>query len=451
MTRPPPVVAQYLSRYASPEARLADALAERYRAVLVVPAHRELPGFTSGYQPAIDGAGGRVLLIVVVNAAEPLAASTWPAHRELLAALRQEGPAQALPDEQAAWLVRATAHDLLLLDRASPERSFPAKQGVGLARRIGCDIALALWARGRVELPYLYCTDADTRLSSNHFEPQPEQPAAGIVHAFWHEPGGDPRIDRATAVYELGLRYHVAGLAHARSPYAFHSIGSAMAPHAVAYAAVRGFPKRLAGEDFYLLDKLAKVGAIWRADDARVSIASRASSRTVHGTGVAAARIAAELDAGSTAFYHPHNFELLRLWLGELEELAEHRDLARTRAAIAHSAGADRAALEGVLDELGAWPALRRALAETPGAPQLRARLHTWFDGFRTLKLIHGLRRRGFASVELRRALAADWSPVAREAADGCIDELRRQLEAHLARSPPRCGVAHRSALARRP
>src|SRR5690606_41166471 len=69
---------------------------------------------------AIDGAGGRVLLIVVVNAAEPLAASTWPAHRELLAALRQEGPAQALPDEQAAWLVRATAHDLLLLDRASP-------------------------------------------------------------------------------------------------------------------------------------------------------------------------------------------------------------------------------------------------------------------------------------------------------------------------------------------
>ena len=46
---------------------------------------------------------------------------------------------------------------------------------------------------------------------------------------------------------------------YARSPYAFHTIGSTMAVSANHYAKVRGFPKREAGEDFYLLNKLAKV------------------------------------------------------------------------------------------------------------------------------------------------------------------------------------------------
>jgi hypothetical protein len=32
--------------------------------------------------------------------------------------------------------------------------------------------------------------------------------------------------------------------------------------------------------------------------------------------------------------------------------------------------------------------------------------LHTWFDGFRTLKLVHGLRAAGFASIPWRLALS---------------------------------------------
>ena len=61
----------------------------------------------------------------------------------------------------------------------------------------------------------------------------------------------------------LSLRYYVAGMKYARSHLThFHTIGSTMAVRASYYAKVRGFPKREAGEDFYLLNKLAKVGTV---------------------------------------------------------------------------------------------------------------------------------------------------------------------------------------------
>lgn len=433
--------AQYLARFASAEVALAGAVRERYRAALVVPAFRERSGWLAGYRAALEGARGRVLVIVVVNAAEEQALAHQTRHRELLEVLR--GPdARRVSSAPPAWLACHGPYDVLAIDRASPEFCLPPRQGVGLARRIGTDVALALYAAGQLELPYLYGTDADACLPRNYFETIPERPAAAIAFSFWHVPGDNARIDAATAVYELGLRYYVAGLAHARSPYAFHALGSCLAIEANAYAAVRGYPKRLSGEDFYVLDKLAKVGSIWRADEARVELVSRASSRTVHGTGVAAVRIADELARGTTSFYHPQIFTLLAHWLEVVDAFVEGRDIARARAELEGRAGAEWVRLEAVLTELGAWDALRRASHEVRVSAALRARLHTWFDGFRTLKLIHGLRRRGLDSTPYRRALAASWSPVAREAEEAPVDELRRRLAQHLSSQPAFVGVA---------
>jgi hypothetical protein len=97
--------------------------------------------------------------------------------------------------------------------------------------------------------------------------------------------------------------------------------------------------------------------------------------------------------------------------------------------------------LDAALGDLGAWDALARADRETRGPDALRAHLHTWFDGFRTLKLIHALRRGGFASVAYREALAAPWSPVSAAAGDAPVDVLRRALADHLADGPARRGV----------
>lgn len=437
-------VAQYLSRYASPEVAIAEAFDERYRSVLVVPAFREASGMLDQYRAALDAASGRVLVIVVVNAAAPFAVSSWPLHQELLLDLRGPRPTQ-LSSAPPAWLARHDGWDVLSIDRAHPETCLPDRQGVGLARRIGCDLALALHAAGRIEVPFLYCTDADAELPSRYFdEPLTNMPAAhsAITFAYWHVPGGDAAIDGATAVYELGLRYYVAGLAHAGSPYAFHALGSAMAVEASAYAAVRGFPKRLAGEDFYLLDKLAKVAPIWRDRARTVRLRSRASLRTAHGTGVAAVRLVAESRTDTMAFYNPRIFDLLGAWLRALDFFAAHRDIAGARRAALEPATAnDATRLDAVLEELGAWVSLELAASHTRSERALRHRLHTWFDGFRTLKLVHGLRNRGLESVPFREALRAPWCDTANDALGAPVDELRRRMADQYARLTPDVGL----------
>lgn len=436
-------VAQYLSRYASPEVAIAAAMRERYRSVLVVPAFREAPGMLHQYRAALDAAPGRVLVIVVVNAAAPVAASSWAQHHELLRDLRGPRSLQ-LESSPPAWLARHERWDVLSIDRAHPETCLPERQGVGLARRIGCDLALALYAAGGIEVPFLYCTDADAELPSGYFdEPLTTRPGAcsAITFGYWHVPGGDAAIDAATAVYELGLRYYVAGLVHAGSPFAFHALGSSMAVEANAYAAVRGFPKRLAGEDFYLLNKLAKVAPIWRDRARIVRLRSRASLRTAHGTGVAAVRLAAESSTGAPAFYNPRIFDLLAAWLRTLDEFAERRDVAGARTALESTAANDAAVLAAALEELGAWSSLELAASHTRSERALRHRLHTWFDGFRTLKLVHGLRNRGLESVPFREALSAPWCDTANDARGAPVDELRRRLADQYARLAPDVGL----------
>ena len=435
-------ISQYLSRYASAERALADGWGERYRAALVVPAFCEAPGVIAQYRAALDSASGRVLVLVVVNANESNAAAYWTEHQDLLSDL-QAGGARAIAGGPPAWLASHGHFDVLAIDRAHPDWCLPAGQGVGLARRIGCDLALALYAQGRLDDPFIYCSDADAALPAGYFDGAAlgTEAASARLFSFWHVLGGDGAIDVATALYELGLRYYVAGLVWAGSPYAFHALGSVMAVRAPAYAAVRGFPKRLAGEDFYLLDKLAKVGSIARHDPRTVSLRSRASERTPHGTGKAALALVRNPESTAAPFYNPAAFELLRVWLSALNEFARTRDSARARASLASSNGAD--ALQASLDELGAFAALESAAERCRGERALASRLHTWFDGFRTLKLLHALRDRGFPALPFRHALGgAPWCCSSEQAEQSSVDELRRLLFDRHASAPRMVGVA---------
>lgn len=432
---------QYLARYAAPESGLSRQLTERYHAALVVPAYRERPGFLDGYRAALESARGRVLVIVVVNAASPVALESWPEHAALLVCLRGDA-ARTLASTPPAFLARHGHFDLLGIDRAHPDHCFPEREGVGLARRIGCDLALAAIADGLVEDDLIYCTDADAELPAGYFE-RPARQAGGenscTVFGFWHMPSGDPRLDAATAVYELGLRYYVAGLAHAGSPYAYHSIGSTLAVRGSAYAAVRGFPRRLGGEDFYLLNKAAKVGPIWRDDAHVIRLASRASTRTVHGTGPAALRLSRERLIETAPLYHPEIFVALREWLQVMSSFAENRDLAAARARI--RTGPLHSAVDAVLEASGAWQALADADRQTRAPRALRLRLHTWFDAFRTLKFVHGLRERGSSSLPFRQALAeAPFRPIG-ASHDDPVDVLRRAFADSQAELPAAVGI----------
>ena len=120
-------------------------------------------------------------------------------------------------------------------------------------------------------------------------------------------------VHNATLQYEQALRYYVDGLRYADSPYAFFTIGSILIFNTAAYAKVRGFPKKSAGEDFYLLNKLAKIGRIAFLSNSCVELTSRLSTRVPFGTGPAVQQIMTLSENNSPyCYYSPAVFDELK-------------------------------------------------------------------------------------------------------------------------------------------
>ncbi len=417
---PEPAYRKYLEKYAEPEARFAQQIEQPYAAALVVPLHGEESSFLRDLEPALLAAPSRALLIAVVNATEAAPSRVHELNQRLLSELQARlFPVQELEaiagSPAAAKLGRVGGYDLLVVDRASSGRRFPDDQGVGLARRIGTDLAIALYARQRVESPWLGCTDGDARLPAQYFAENAATSPRGargvrrvaLTLPFWHVPSGDEAVDAATSDYELSLRYYTLGLAWAGSPYAYESMGSSTVALAEAYAEVRGFPRREAGEDFYLLDKLAKVGGIHRPSRAPIELRARRSERVPFGTG---ARVGELVDSGQgLVTYHPRVFELLRQTLRALRQAA----LERSEALVASElqAGLDPGsvgAISSALDELNAFEALRETFGASPERVVRKRRLLTWFDALRTLRFVHLVEgHAGLSRVPLAQALSA--------------------------------------------
>jgi hypothetical protein len=326
----------------------------------------------------------------------------------------------------------ASPRDVLLVDCFSDGRKLPPKGGVGHARKTGADLAAYLVHQRRVRSPWIHCSDADVYLPQRYFScstalsDTAAQETAALVYPFRHsiavDKTGDEasniqsnKIMQATRLYEYSLRYYVAGLSFARSPYSFHTIGSTIAVNAAHYAKVRGFPRRQAGEDFYLLNKLAKVGSIMQlsaeTDCEPIDIAARLSDRVPFGTGAAVGRIM-ELEDPAREFllYHPALFGLLRSWLGSLPAFWQSRSsdigvilsrgpVTEQQGSLSNHSPMDLQVLIGGLEESGAAEALQHALRQSSDANQFKRQMHTWFDAFRTLKLIHHLRDHHLPSI----------------------------------------------------
>ena len=135
--------------------------------------------------------------------------------------------------------------------------------GVGLARKIGMDIALTKFDYNSSIKRILICTDADCVVDTNYLseiskEFNQNNYEAAVVN-FAHDISGNDEETKAIICYEIFLRYYVFGLSFAKSDYAFHTIGSTMICTPEAYVKVEGMNKRKAAEDFYFLEKLAKI------------------------------------------------------------------------------------------------------------------------------------------------------------------------------------------------
>ena len=444
------VGAQYFARYAEPEIALTSELAERYLAALVVPVCGEAPSLLAGFERALSSANERVLLLLVVNATDAASATIHAENQRLLAHLAGAFPERrTLAHESVgtrAWLGRAEHHDLLWLDRASSGARLPAREGVGMARKLGGDLAALLWARGQLSCPLLACSDADVTLPADYFqrlsEPVSErQPSAAWLWPYRHQAGGDPAIDAATVLYEISLRYYVLGLAAAGSCYAYQSVGSTLCVDAAAYLSVRGVPKREAAEDFHLLDKLAKVGPLRRPFVTPLEIRARASERVPFGTGRRSREIASELANGRPlSLYSPRIFQALAAVLHGLDDFARSAEVAALSRAVELGVPEIAAPVQQILRDLGTFAALDSAAKQAPTGAVLRRRVHTWFDSLRTLRFVHGLRDRCLPSVPWRSALASAPFVPASFGTDSEPDAVCRVLALAEAELPLRVG-----------
>ena len=363
--------------------------------VLVIPAYRESPGLLQRLA-ALPGGAGRSLVILVLNRPD---SDPDPGANAALRLATHALPAGADAPGAHTFYPLNEHTDLYLHDIDLLAGAIPKARGVGLARKTGCDIAFKWMSQGAIAGRWICSTDADARLPQDYFPRLGglTPAAAAVVYPFWHAPGADTTCDLATALYELRLHHYVLGLEYARSPYAFHTLGSCLAVTFPAYAQVRGFPRRAGAEDFYLLNKLAKVGPVVRLAGSCIELESRESSRVPFGTGPAVANIgAAQNPADLALFYHPACFEALR---GFLEAVPHLRQAPLSSLPDLLAAGGLERSLalscRAVLASLGLGRAIDHCRRQG-GSPELFLRhFHQWFDGFRTLKFIHGLRDGG--------------------------------------------------------
>ena len=299
--------------------------------------------------------------------------------------------------------IKARPLRLAFIDASSPGYELPRKGGVGHARKIGMDKALTLLDSHRHGKKWIFCLDADTLVDSNylsslrnHFE---RFSPPGAVVAFSHRIPEDRRLAAGICCYEIFLRYYVLGLGWAGSPYAFHTIGSTMACTAAAYTAVRGMPCRQAGEDFYFMNKLAKIGSLGYIRDTTVYPSARPSGRVPFGTGRRMLRFL-EGAHEENLIYDPRVFSVLKAWLEEFarEPDSSGNDLLARAALISPQ-------LHSFLDRYefaAVWERIRGANCRHE---YLTRQFHGWFDGFKTLKLIHELSAGAFPPIHMFKAL----------------------------------------------
>lgn len=374
--------------------------------VVVIPAYRE-PAAVLQKLTTMPAGRGRTLVILVLN--RPDSDHDSNANTELRNALEHHSLTH---DHRGAVPVLCLNEhtDLYLHDMESLGGATPAALGVGLARKTGCDLALQWMNAGGVSSQWICCTDADATLPPDYFE-QLKSAASGATAAvfqFQHMPAQEQAYDTATAVYEQRLHHYVRGLEYAGSPYAYHSLGSCMAIRASAYTHVRGFPKRAAAEDFYILNKLAKLGPIARLSGSPIQLQSRNSSRVPFGTGPAvAAIVAAGKPQDARIFYHPRCFEALRAVLTSLPDLSLSPDADMFELFIDQGLDPTLARQAQIaLQAMDIESALNHCQRQSRSNAQFERQFHQWFDAFRTLKFIHLIRDAGWPQQSLNQLQA---------------------------------------------
>jgi len=290
------------------------------------------------------------------------------------------------------------------IDASSRGNEIPHNSGgVGMARKIGMDMALRLLKKSSAPRNLILSLDADTLVQNNYlsainnyFTPRVKT----AIVAYEHQLPLDYVQQAAICCYEIFLRYWVLGLKYAKSPWAFHSIGSTIVTSTEAYLEVRGMNKREAGEDFYFLSKLAKISKIGYIKETCVYPSARPSARVPFGTGKRIQRFLAGDQKEEYLLYDPQIFVILADWLQLMKNqfiCGDDEILIKTEQI--------HPMLKSFLidcDFAAVWSKICRNAKDEK---TLTRQFNDWFDGFKTLKLINYFTKKVYPQINMFEAL----------------------------------------------
>ena len=385
---------KYCASFAEPDINLLPKLpVERQQYLLVIPAYKEnYTFFEQLYAGLLQKES--VLLVLVIN--QPSSEVTPNRLNHQLFEYILSKFSSVYTESNLTYGKLKNSYSSILLVNRFRRAPIDLKEGVGKARKIGNDIGLHLIRQGLIQTPVLFNTDADTRLPENYFQAiKPSPTTSAWVYPFRHH-CDNSTVGRATHLYETRIEHFRSGLEYAGSPYAFHTIGSTLAIDPDCYAKVRGFPKRAAGEDFYLLNKLAKIFPVSSLKEPVITIEARSSDRIPFGTGPAVSRLlhSQHLEA-EPIFYNPAIFEHLKGVLSSFNSLPSSLDECNISPLS-----------QKALRSLGIEVAFRHLTKQCKTTQQYLLHIHHWFDAFRTLKFVHYLRDNHFPNISYHQLKA---------------------------------------------
>ncbi len=374
----PGIVIKYLQKYSLPDWKIECAENKKFDNVVVIPAICEYDNIKKLLSSFLQNDGKyfhNTLLLFVLN--------------------NMQSSSDMIKDENiktSDYLRSINSEELIIgfIDAFSEGKELPENHGgVGLARKIGMDLALSVFNYSTPGKKIIISTDADCTVEKNYLTEiisgfNKRNLFAAIVN-YKHDISGNDKNTEAIICYEYYLRYYVLGLRYAGSPFAFHTIGSTMVCDHESYIKVEGMNKRKAAEDFYFLEKLAKVVNIENISSTVVYPSGRSSWRVPFGTGQRVNRFLSK-ERDEYRLYDPEIFEVLKNWLTALNKSSELVSDYLSAAENIHPE------LYKFLIQQEFDKSFSKILNRTDNEKQIKLQKKLWFDGFRTLKLIHHLR-----------------------------------------------------------
>jgi hypothetical protein len=271
-----------------------------------------------------------------------------------------------------------------IIDAFSKGFELPNKfAGVGLARKIGMDLALPYLSNKK---SLIFSTDADTVIDKNYFDViinyfNKNNVKAAVV-GFQHLTKKYPSIKKIIHDYEKFLLLTAKKIKKAGSPYGYVSMGSTMVCTKDAYVAIGGMPNKKATEDFYFLQELTKHCGVHTISNILVYPSARPVSRVYLGTGYRMKQSQKGYKI-QDLYYSDDSFLLLKKWI----EIGTSSWQCNLNHVIDKTNNINSSLTTFIINEhiKDIWKNLQLS---SPSKVHFIHQFHRWFDGLKTIRFL---------------------------------------------------------------